>query len=153
MIERRFIRVLTTYSKTPFFIDQGTPRGLVPDAFKLFEDDLNKKLKNKNLRVQVVIVPVAHDELVPALLEGRGDIVAAGKLITDWRKAARSTSRTRRGPAFRSSPSPGPACRRSRVRRTSPGARSTCAPSDVSERRRRALQRRRSPPPASRRCA
>ena len=86
MIERRFIRVLTSYSKTSFFIDKGTPRGLVPDAFKLFEDDLNKRLKNKHLRVQVVFVPVAHDELVPALLEGRGDIVAAGTLIADWRR-------------------------------------------------------------------
>ena len=86
MVERRYIRVLTNYSRTSFFIDQGTPRGLVPDAFKLFEDDLNKRLKNKNLRVQVVFVPVAHDELVPALLEGRGDIVAAGTLIADWRR-------------------------------------------------------------------
>ena len=86
MIERRLIRVLTTYSKTSYFIDQGTPRGLVPETFKLFEDDLNKRLKNKHVRVQVVIVPVAHDELVPALLEGRGDIVAAGKLISAWRK-------------------------------------------------------------------
>ncbi len=86
MIERRLIRVLTTYSKTSYFIDQGTPRGLVTETFKLFEDDLNKRLKNKHVRVQVVIVPVAHDELVPALLEGRGDIVAAGKLISAWRK-------------------------------------------------------------------
>ena len=38
------------------------------------------------MRVQVVIVPVAHDELVPALLQGRGDIVAAGKLINEWRR-------------------------------------------------------------------
>ena len=51
----------------------------------MFEDDLNKRLKNKNLRVQVVYVPVAHDDLIPALLEGRGDIVAAGKLVTAWR--------------------------------------------------------------------
>ncbi len=87
MIERRLIPVLTTYSKTQFFIDQGTQRGLVVDAFKLFEDDLNRKLESKHLRVQVVIVPVAHDELVPALLEGRGDIIAAGKVMTDWRKA------------------------------------------------------------------
>ena len=88
MIERRLIRVLTTYSKTHFFIDQGTQRGLVPDAVKLFEDDLNKRLENRHLRVQVVIVPLAHDELVPALLEGRGDIVAAGTLINDWRREA-----------------------------------------------------------------
>jgi membrane-bound lytic murein transglycosylase MltF len=88
MIERRYIRVLTTYSKTSYFIDQGTQRGLVPDAFKLFEDDLNKRLANKHIRVQVVFVPVAHDELVPALLQGRGDVVAAGTLISDWRKEA-----------------------------------------------------------------
>src|SRR5262249_11444587 len=75
MIERRYIRVLTTYSKTMFFIDQGTQRGLIPDTFKLFEDDLNKKLANKHVRVHVVIVPVAHDDLIPALLEGRGDVV------------------------------------------------------------------------------
>ncbi len=86
MIERRYIRVLTNYSRTSFFIDQGTPRGLVPDAFKVFEDELNKRLKNRHLRVQVVFVPVAHDELVPALLAGRGDIVAAGTLVADWRR-------------------------------------------------------------------
>ena len=85
MVERRVIRVLTTYSKTTFFIDQGTPRGLVPDSFKMFEDDLNKRLKNKHLRVQIVYVPVAHDDLIPALLEGRGDIISAGKVMTAWR--------------------------------------------------------------------
>jgi membrane-bound lytic murein transglycosylase MltF len=85
MIERRFIRVLTTYSKTTFFVDKGTQLGLTPDAFHMFEDDLNKKLRNKNIRVHVVFVPVAHDDLIPALLEGRGDVVSAGKLMTAWR--------------------------------------------------------------------
>jgi membrane-bound lytic murein transglycosylase MltF len=88
MIERRVIRVLTTYSKTSFFIDRGSQRGLVPEMAKLLEDDLNKRLGNKHVRVQVVVVPVAHDELVPALLQGRGDIVAAGTLINDWRREA-----------------------------------------------------------------
>src|SRR4051812_33117335 len=86
MIERRLIRVLTTCSKTTFFIDKGTQLGIVPDAFRLFEDDLNKKLKNKNVRVHVVFVPVAHDDLVPALLDGRGDLIAAQKIVTEWRR-------------------------------------------------------------------
>ncbi len=30
-----------------------------------------------------MILPVSHDDLVPALLEGRGDIVAAGRMITE----------------------------------------------------------------------
>jgi len=86
MIQRRLIRVLTTYSKTTFFLDKGTQLGLVPDAFRRFEDDLNKRLENKHVRVYVVIIPVAHDDLIPALLEGRGDVVAAQKLITAWRR-------------------------------------------------------------------
>jgi len=83
MIQRRIIRVLTTYSKTNYFVDNGTQRGLVYDSIQLFEDDLNKKLENKNIRVHALILPVSHDDLIPALLEGRGDIVAAGKMITD----------------------------------------------------------------------
>jgi membrane-bound lytic murein transglycosylase MltF len=86
MVERRLIRVLTVYSKTMFFVDKGTQLGLVPESFRLFEDDLNKRLKTGNVRVHVVFVPVAADDLIPALLDGRGDIVAAGKLATEWRK-------------------------------------------------------------------
>ncbi|HSV44287.1 MAG TPA: hypothetical protein VLJ58_00735, partial [Ramlibacter sp.] len=33
MIERRAIRVLTTHSKTFFFVDKGVNRGIVADAF------------------------------------------------------------------------------------------------------------------------
>ncbi len=50
---------------------------------KLFEDDLHKQsairkqLKAKHLRVQVLFLPVHRDRLIPALLEGRGDIAAA----------------------------------------------------------------------------
>jgi membrane-bound lytic murein transglycosylase MltF len=86
MIKRRLIRVLTVYSKTGYFVDRGTQRGLIYETFQTFEEELNKKLKNKNVRVHVAIVPVANDDLIPALLEGRGDIVAAGKLITEWRR-------------------------------------------------------------------
>jgi membrane-bound lytic murein transglycosylase MltF len=85
MIQRRFIRVLTAYSKTNYFVDKGTQRGLVADTAAMFEEDLNKKLKNKHIRVQVIILPVSHDDLIPALLEGRGDVVAAGALISDIR--------------------------------------------------------------------
>ena len=44
MIERRVIRVLTVNSKTFYFIDKGVLRGTVVDYFRLFEDELNKKL-------------------------------------------------------------------------------------------------------------
>jgi hypothetical protein len=53
MIERRVIRVLTVNSKTFYFHDKGTQRGTVVDSFRLFEDELNKKLsaeKNSSTR-------------------------------------------------------------------------------------------------------
>jgi membrane-bound lytic murein transglycosylase MltF len=85
MIKRRLIRVLVVYSKTFFFVDKGTQRGVAYEAFRKFEEDLNKKLKSKRIRVNVMFIPVSRDELLPALVEGRGDIVAANLTITETR--------------------------------------------------------------------
>jgi membrane-bound lytic murein transglycosylase MltF len=86
MIKRRMIRVLVVYSKTFYFVDKGTQRGTAYEAFRKFEEDLNKKLKTKHLRVNVVFIPVSRDELLPALVEGRGDIAAANLTITEARE-------------------------------------------------------------------
>lgn len=86
MVKRRVIRVLTVNSKTFFFIDKGTPRGLVHDAMKQLEDDINKNVKAKALRVTVVYVPVSRAALIPALREGRGDIAAANLTVTPERQ-------------------------------------------------------------------
>lgn len=92
MIERRVIRVLTVNSKTFYFHDKGTQRGTVVDFFKLFEDEFNnklaaeKKLKNKNLKVRVVFIPVRRDQLLPGLVAGEGDIAAANLTITPERQ-------------------------------------------------------------------
>jgi membrane-bound lytic murein transglycosylase MltF len=85
MIERRLIRVLTVYSKTLYFVDKGTQRGIVHDGGRQFEEDLNRKLRTKHLRVSVAFVPVSRDELLPALVEGRGDLAAANLTITPER--------------------------------------------------------------------
>lgn len=88
MIERRLIRVLTAYSKTFYFVNKGVQRGSTYELVRLFEDDLNKKLlkqkklKSKNLKVRVVLIPVARDELLPALVAGKGDIAASNLTIT-----------------------------------------------------------------------
>ncbi len=86
MIKRRQIRVLTTYSKTHYFIDKGQQRGITYDAFKEFEEVLNKKHKTGNLRVNVVFVPVSRDELGSALIEGRGDVAFASIVVTPERQ-------------------------------------------------------------------
>jgi membrane-bound lytic murein transglycosylase MltF len=87
MIKRRMIRVLVPYSKTHYFIDRGVQRGVTYDALKLFEDELNTKRKTGNLRVHVVFLPTSRDRLQAALLEGRGDIVAANVTQTAAREA------------------------------------------------------------------
>ncbi len=106
MTERRTIRVLTTYSKTFFFIDKGTQRGATHDIFMALENDLNKqlakdkKLKQRHLKLHIVFVPVSRDNLFIALNEGKGDIAAANLTITPSREAqsispSRSTARER----------------------------------------------------------
>ena len=92
MIERRVIRILTTYSKTNYFVDRGTQRGATYDFFRVFEDDLNRKLakegrlKGKHLKVHVVFIPVAREDLLTALVAGKGDIAAANLTDTPGRR-------------------------------------------------------------------
>ena len=85
MRKRRFIRVLVVYNQTDYFLDKGTPRGITTDAFKMVEDDLNKKYRTKHLRIHVIVIPVRRDVLEDMLLGGKGDIVAAHLTVTPER--------------------------------------------------------------------
>lgn len=82
MLERRMVRVLVPYSRTLFFNDRGAQRGLTADALKDFELFLNRKHKLRNRPLTVVAVPTTREQLLPALVEGRGDIAAANLTIT-----------------------------------------------------------------------
>jgi membrane-bound lytic murein transglycosylase MltF len=92
MIARGTIRVLTVYSKTFYFVDKGAQRGATHDVFRVFEEDLNKKLakqgklKKKHAKVRVLFLPIGRDELLPALASGKGDIAASNLTITDERQ-------------------------------------------------------------------
>ncbi|HSA47605.1 MAG TPA: transporter substrate-binding domain-containing protein [Candidatus Competibacteraceae bacterium] len=100
MIQRRQIRILAPYSKTFYFIDRGAQHGLAYEVGRVFEDDLNQKLNNKHIRVHVVFVPVDRDQIIPSLLEGRGDIAMANLTITPERlKQVDFTDPTRRNVA------------------------------------------------------
>ena len=77
MVKRRTIRVGVTFNRTHYFIDKGQERGLTYEALKSFESDLNKDLKTGNLKLHVVIVPMSRDQLAPALLQGKVDMIAA----------------------------------------------------------------------------
>jgi membrane-bound lytic murein transglycosylase MltF len=89
MIERRFIRILTVYSKTFYFVGKGVQRGSTYDIARLFVDDLNEKLtrdktlKQKHLKVHALFIPVARGDLLPALVAGKGDIAISSIGVTE----------------------------------------------------------------------
>ena len=87
MIKRRIVRVLLPYNKTLYFLDKdGQQRGLIYDMMIAFEQDLNQQIAAKNLKVQFIFLPTARDQLIPQLLAGKGDIIAADLTITPGRE-------------------------------------------------------------------
>jgi membrane-bound lytic murein transglycosylase MltF len=80
--QRGFIRVLVTHNKTNFFVTSGQPRGFEYELLKEYEKALAKRTKD---RFKMFFLPVAFDELIPYLNEGRGDIAAAGLTVTSER--------------------------------------------------------------------
>jgi membrane-bound lytic murein transglycosylase MltF len=86
MVKRRTIRALVTYSKTFYFLDGAQQRGISYELLENFEAFVNRKFKTGTLAIDVLIIPVARDELLPALVEGRGDLAVANLTITPQRR-------------------------------------------------------------------
>jgi len=85
MVERRAIRVLTVYGPGRYFLKDG-PRGTVQEYTDKLQKVVNEAFKTGLLTVQVSVIPVARDQLFPALQAGYGDIVMAGTTVTDNRQ-------------------------------------------------------------------
>jgi len=86
MEQARMIRVLTVYSVGYYYLDLGQAKGLVPEIGRMFEEFINERAANKKTRIHVVMIPMARDRLIPALLEGRGDLIMASLSITPERQ-------------------------------------------------------------------
>ena len=84
--KRRHIRVLTPLNKTNFFLLKGKVRGFEYEQLKGYEKFLNKGTKKKELRIVLEFIPTSRDELIPKLVDGYGDIAAAGLTITAQRR-------------------------------------------------------------------
>ncbi len=90
MVKNRVIRVLVAYSKTNYFLDGATKRGMTYEVFIRFEKWLNqrlwkKKQRKKHLGVYLIFLPVSRDKLLPYLIQGKGDIAAASLTVTKQR--------------------------------------------------------------------
>ncbi|MEM6773622.1 MAG: transporter substrate-binding domain-containing protein [Pseudomonadota bacterium] len=87
LVDARVIRILTVHSPGRFFLEDGQGRGIVAEMAARYENHLNESLGRGHVKVYVIVVPVARDQLVPALLSGRGDLISAGLTVTPQRSA------------------------------------------------------------------
>jgi membrane-bound lytic murein transglycosylase MltF len=85
MVDRGFVRILTVHNPLFFTFDGVEHRGLAVQMGKYFEEYLAERI-GRTRSPTIVLVPVARDELLPGLLEGRGDIAAANLTITPERR-------------------------------------------------------------------
>ncbi len=85
LLEKRAVRMLVVYSKTFYFIDKGQQRGITYDFGMQLEKYLNASSKDKTRPIRVVFIPVARDQLLPALAAGAGDIATGGITVTPER--------------------------------------------------------------------
>ncbi len=85
MIERRMIRTLVISGGPQFFYYEGQPRGIVAELLGLFQKELNAELDRAPDQVEIIPMPISRDQLIPALLRGHADLVAADLTITEDR--------------------------------------------------------------------
>ncbi len=86
MVKKRSIRVLMPYNRAFFFFDGAQPKGIAYEGAVLFEKFINKKLKNKTLKVRILVIPTPRDKLFSWLKSGAGDIAMGNLTITDERR-------------------------------------------------------------------
>ena len=87
IVGRRTLRILTVYGPGRYYLDNG-PQGVTAEYATRLGNVLNEAYETGHLKVLVVVIPVARDELFDALMSGRGDIVIAGTTITEARRAS-----------------------------------------------------------------
>jgi membrane-bound lytic murein transglycosylase MltF len=93
MAKRQVIRVLVISGSPQFFYHQGKPRGMMLELLVRFQKHVNKKLGRGLQAVEIIPMPVSRDRLLPALLAGQADLIAADLTKTEIRSAMVDFSR------------------------------------------------------------
>jgi membrane-bound lytic murein transglycosylase MltF len=86
LLKRKYIRVLAPVNRTNYYFSGPEAFGFEYALLKEYEKHLNKSNGRGELDVTVDFIPVARDHLLSGLIEGRGDIAAAGLTITKERE-------------------------------------------------------------------
>ncbi len=84
--KRKIIRALVNYNQTNYFLIGVEENGFEYELLRKYERHLNKGISRRKRRFKMVFIPLPFDRIIPGLLEGRGDIAAAGLTITGDRK-------------------------------------------------------------------
>lgn len=85
MKKAKRIRVLTTLTFANYFVYKGQEYGYEYSNMEEFKKFLNENIKKRSQHVEFYYIPVPYDLLMPALINGYGDIVAANMTITAGR--------------------------------------------------------------------
>jgi ABC-type amino acid transport substrate-binding protein len=86
MVGRHEIRALVVYSQSGFFYDAGQPEGIYYEALEEFQRFVNQKFRTGALKISVTYIPVRPEQLEQALLQGAGDVIAFGLIVTPDRE-------------------------------------------------------------------
>lgn len=85
MVDRRIIRALVPFGGYQFYYEDGRPRGASYELLQRLEEHVNREAGRGNIKIHVVAIPMNRDELIPALLDGHADLIAADLTITPER--------------------------------------------------------------------
>jgi len=85
MAERHVIRTLVVGGGPQFFYFNGMPRGIVTELLVELQAEINADLGRRYSQVEVIPMPISRDRLIPALISGRADLIAADITITEGR--------------------------------------------------------------------
>jgi len=86
MLDRGFVRVLTVYNPIYFSYDGKDTSGLLPEINREFQSRLVKWYGSANKPLTIIALPLPRDQLIPALLAGKGDIIIANMTVTPERQ-------------------------------------------------------------------
>jgi len=86
MLKRRNIRAIVLINPIGFFYDKGHPMGAMYETLREFETFVNQKYKTGSLKVKVSFIPLRPDQVEAALIQGVGDVVAYGLIVTPERE-------------------------------------------------------------------
>jgi membrane-bound lytic murein transglycosylase MltF len=89
VVEKRFLRVLTSQNAFDFYLHRGQRGGYQYEMVEAFTRFLNQRHApgRNELPIQFELIPVHSDQMIPLLLEGAADMIAARLTITPERAA------------------------------------------------------------------